>query len=150
MLQQDSVNVLKALLLSNDSIQRRIDKMSSDVESQLAEKLKTSKFLIQLDKSRVSDNIAIFMAYVCIIDDSCKLCEEIMFAKLLETDIAGLSIFEATISRFDENQIPLGNLTSCTMDGAPSMLGKQNGFIAHMKDYVLQSLQLIVWYIDII
>ena len=42
MLQQDSVNVLKALPLSNDSIRRRIDEMSSDVESRLVEKLKTS------------------------------------------------------------------------------------------------------------
>ena len=42
MLQQDSVNVLKALPLSNDSIRRRIDEMSLDVESRLVEKLKTS------------------------------------------------------------------------------------------------------------
>ena len=29
------------------------------------------------------------MAYVRFIDDSCKLCEEILFAKLLETDTIG-------------------------------------------------------------
>ena len=46
MLQQVSANVLKALPLSNDSIQRRIDKMSSDVESKLVEKSKTIKFSI--------------------------------------------------------------------------------------------------------
>ena len=40
MLQQDSVNALKALSLSNDSIRRRIDEISSDVESQLDKKLK--------------------------------------------------------------------------------------------------------------
>ena len=50
MLEQDSVNVLKALQLSNDSIRKRIGEMSSDVESQLVEKLKTSKFSIQLDE----------------------------------------------------------------------------------------------------
>ena len=49
MLPQDSVNVLKALPLSSDSIRRRIDEMSSDVESQLVEKLKTGKFSIQVD-----------------------------------------------------------------------------------------------------
>ena len=38
MFQQDLVYVLKALPLSNDSIQRRIDEMSSDVERQLDEK----------------------------------------------------------------------------------------------------------------
>ena len=106
MLQQDPVNVLKELLLSNDSIQRRINKMTSDVESQLIEKLKTSKFSIQLDGSTVSDNRAMLMAYVHFIDDSCKLSEEMLFAKLSETDATGLSIFEATKSWSDKNQIP--------------------------------------------
>ena len=69
-----------------------------------------------------------------VIDDSCKLCKEMLFAKLLEFDTTGLSIFEARKSWFDENQISFGNLVSCATDGAPSMLGKQNGFIAHMKE----------------
>ena len=56
-----------------------------------------------------------------------------LFAKLLETDTTGLSIFEVTKSWFDDNQISFRNLVSCATDGAPSMLGKQNGFIAHMK-----------------
>ena len=110
------MNVLKALLLSNDSIRRRI------------------KFSIQLDESTVSDNRDILMAYARFIDDSCKLCEEMLFAKLLETDTTGLSIFEARKSWFDEIQISFGNLVSCATDGAPSMLGRQNGFIAHMKE----------------
>ena len=133
MLQQDSVNVLKALPLRNYSIRRRIDERSSDVESLLVEISKTSKFSIQLDESTVSDNRAILMAYARFIDDSCKLCEEKLFAKLLETDTTGLSFFEARKSCFDENQIRFGNLVFCETDGAPSMLGKQNGFIAYMK-----------------
>ncbi|XP_076048881.1 protein FAM200C-like [Oratosquilla oratoria] len=74
------------------------------------------------------------MAYVRFIDDSCKLCEEMLFAKLVGTDTTGLSIFEATKSWFDDNEIPLGNLISCVTDGAPSMVGKQKGFIARMKE----------------
>ena len=30
--------------------------------------------------------------------------------------------------------MPFGNLVSCATDGAPSMLGKKNGFIAPMKE----------------
>ena len=93
------MSVLKALPLSNDSIRRRIDEMSTDIESQLVEKLKTNKFSILLDKSTASDNRAILIACIRFIDDSCKLCEEMLFAKLLETDTYGLSIFEATKSR---------------------------------------------------
>ena len=72
--------------------------MSSDVENQLVEKLKTSKFSIQLDQSTVSDNRAILMAYVRFIDNGCRLCEDMLFAKLLETGATELSIFEATKS----------------------------------------------------
>ena len=73
-LQQNSVDVLKALPLSNDSIGRRIDKMSSDVETQPVEKLKISKFFIQFKESTVIDNRAILMAYVRFVDNSCQLC----------------------------------------------------------------------------
>ena len=58
-----------------------------------------------------------------VIDDSCKLREDMLFAKLLETDTTGLCIFEATKSWFDKNQIPFGNLVSCATDGVLSMLG---------------------------
>ena len=44
MLQQDSVNVLKALPLRSDSIRRRIDEMSLDVENLLVEKSKLVNF----------------------------------------------------------------------------------------------------------
>ena len=57
-----------------------------------------------------------------------------LFAKLLETDTTGLSVFESTRSRFVENHIPFANLVSCSADGAPSMLGNQNCFIAQMKE----------------
>ena len=134
MLQQDLVNVLKALPLSNESIRRRVDEMSSDVESHLVKKSKTNKFSIQLDESTVSDNRAILMAYARFIDDGCKLCKEMLLAKLLETDTTGLSLFEARKSWFDENQIPFGNLVSCATDRSPSMFGKQNGFISHIKE----------------
>ena len=64
------------------------------------------------------------MEYARFIDDRCKFCEEMLFAKLLETDTTGLSIFEARKSWFDENQITFEKLVSCATDGVSSMLGK--------------------------
>ncbi len=103
--------------------------MSFDVENQLV----TNEFSLQIDESTISDNRAVLMAYVCCIDDVCKLCEEMLFVKLLETDATGLSIFEATKSSFHEKQIPLENFVSCATDGCPSMVGKHKGFIGHLK-----------------
>ena len=52
-------------------------------KANFVEKLKTSKFSIQPDGSTESDNRAIIMAHVRFINDSCRLCEELLFAKLL-------------------------------------------------------------------
>ncbi|XP_076057270.1 protein FAM200C-like [Oratosquilla oratoria] len=136
-LQLDSANTLKTIPLSNDSIRRRIDEMSLNVQSQLLEMLKTSKFSIQLDESTVRDKRAILMAYVRFIDDSCKLCKKMLFEKLLETDTTGLFIFEAPKSWFDDNKIPLGNLVSCATDGAPSMIENlgENNFAEEVRSH---------------
>ncbi|CAI9724973.1 Hypothetical predicted protein [Octopus vulgaris] len=48
---QDPSPIIKALLLSNDSIRRRIDEMSGHIEDVLIQRLKTTNFSIQTDES---------------------------------------------------------------------------------------------------
>ena len=59
--------------------------MLLNVKHQQVENLKTNKFLIQLDESMVSDKRGVLIVYDCFINNSCKLCQEMLFAKLLET-----------------------------------------------------------------
>ena len=54
--------------LSNNTVRRRIDEMSQDTEIQLIEKLKSRKFLMQMDESTVSDSEVLLLAYVRYID----------------------------------------------------------------------------------
>ena len=62
-MKKDSVNVLKSLLLSANSVKRRIDEMAEDIKHMVVSELKNSKFSIQLDES-VFGVSAILMAYV--------------------------------------------------------------------------------------
>ena len=33
----------------------------------------------------------------------------------------------------EEKNIPIGNINACATDGAPSMIGRHRGFMAHLK-----------------
>ena len=61
----EAANKLQAIPISNDTVQRRIMDMAVDVEEQLIEQVKKSKyFAIQLDKSTDLSNCAILVCFV--------------------------------------------------------------------------------------
>lgn len=62
-----------------------------------------------------------------------KITEELLFAKSLITDTKGLTIFNVVNNFFIEKGIPITNCIACATDGAPAMIGRQRGFIAHLK-----------------
>ena len=53
-LQQNASSILRAVPLSNDTVQRRIDEMSSVVLKQLVEILSISKHSLQIDESTLT------------------------------------------------------------------------------------------------
>ena len=64
----EAANKLQAIPISNDTVQRRIMDMAVDVEEQLIEQVKKSKyFAIQLDKSTDLSN-----CYSCMLCSVCK------------------------------------------------------------------------------
>ncbi|CAL1526718.1 unnamed protein product [Lymnaea stagnalis] len=49
---------------AHDTVSRRIDEMSEDIEIKLVEKLKTRRFSVQIDKSTLRDSKAVLETYV--------------------------------------------------------------------------------------
>ncbi|CAH1968119.1 unnamed protein product [Acanthoscelides obtectus] len=78
-------DIIKRILLSNNTVERRIDEMSSDIESSLCNYLQTTHFSIQLDESTLPDNAALLFAYVRFIMNQ-EIYEELLFARTLITD----------------------------------------------------------------
>ncbi|GFX25458.1 SCAN domain-containing protein 3 [Trichonephila clavipes] len=62
-------NIIRKIPLSNNTVQRRIDEMSQDVESFLCDYLQTTHFSLELDESTLLGNESLLSAYVCFIMD---------------------------------------------------------------------------------
>lgn len=134
-LHKPAADIIRKIPLSNSSVQRRIDEMAENIEESLCNHLKTSQFSIQLDESTLPNNEALLLSYVRFIKDE-KICQELLFARNLETDTKGETIFD-TLEKFcDEKEIPLKNIISVATDGAPAMTGRHKGFIAYLKNKV--------------
>ncbi|KAG8231017.1 hypothetical protein J437_LFUL010939 [Ladona fulva] len=115
-------DIMKKISLSNNTVQRRIDEMAQDVEDSLAIK----KHL---------GNEALLFAYVRFTKEE-QICQELLFAKYLQTDTKGESIFHALDEFFKEKEIPLSNILKVATDGAPAMVGRYRGFLAYLKKEV--------------
>ncbi|XP_050059713.1 SCAN domain-containing protein 3-like [Aphis gossypii] len=129
-------DITSSIALSNNTVSRRIDEMAYDVEIKLCDILRNTKFSLQLDESTLRDNEALLLAYVRYVNIDEKITEELLFAKSLITDTKGLTIFNVVNNFFIEKGIPITNCIACATDGAPAMIGRQRGFIAHLKNAV--------------
>ncbi|CAH1984798.1 unnamed protein product [Acanthoscelides obtectus] len=90
-LHKPASDIIERIPLSNNTVERRIDEMSSDIESFLCTYLQTTHFSIQLDESTLPDNAALLLAYVRFIMNQ-EIYEELLFARTLITDTKGINI----------------------------------------------------------
>ena len=127
--------IIKAIPLSDNSVQRRVDEMAENIEEALCNILATTEFSLQLDDSTLPGNESLLLAYVRFIKDE-KLVQELLFARQLKTDTKGESVFHVVENFFKEKNIPLSNILACATDGAPSMIGRHRGFISFLKKAV--------------
>ncbi|CAH1977756.1 unnamed protein product [Acanthoscelides obtectus] len=84
-LHKPASDIVKRIPLSNNTVERRIDETSSDIESFLCNYLQTTHFSIQLDESTLPDNAALLLAYVRFIVNQ-EIYEELLFARTFITD----------------------------------------------------------------
>ena len=94
--------------------------------------LMRTEFSLQLNESTLLENESLLLAYVRFIKDG-SLCQELLFARLLETDTKGESVHQALKDYFQKKSIPLINIISYATDSAPSMVGRHHGFLSYLK-----------------
>ena len=127
---------ISALPISNDSVRRRIDEMSCNIENKLVKILQKTCFSLALDESTVRDSDAILMSYVRFVRES-ELCEEMLFCESLKTTTTAADIFSVLKTKLSSYNIPMENILSIAADGAPAMMGRKSGVLKLVKDEVL-------------
>lgn len=75
-------------------------------------------------------------AYVRYVSTDENITEELLFEKSLITNTKGLTIFKEVDNIFVEKGIPITNCIACATDGTHAMIGRQRGFIDHLKNVV--------------
>lgn len=130
---KDALKRLQSVPYSNDTIERRINYISDYYELELVEKLKISRFAIQLDESTDCANENILMCCVRYFDSN-DVVENILFCKKLTAGTSGKDIFDVLSSYLSDHDIPWINCVGICTDGARSISGKYSGLRALVQN----------------
>ena len=124
-----------ALPLSNDSVRRRIEKISCDLEERFCDILNETTFCLSLDESTVRDSKALVLAFA-----RCAwnrvFVEEMLFCESMKATTKAQDIFETVMRKLNDKNIPLQNIVSVAGGGAPAMTGRRSGLIQLLKSKV--------------
>ena len=122
---------LNCVPLSNDTVQRLIYDISDDIEQQVVAEIRgapLNKFAIELDKSTDVPSCA----HARYIKDG-DFKEEFLFCHCLESTTRGEDVFNEVSEYFRKRGLSWDNVSACTTDGVPAMLGNRSGFRARVK-----------------
>ena len=134
MLGPDAVKDIAKVPLSDNTIARHIDDMSTDIEKHVLEKIRISrKFALELDESTNISGHSQLLANVCFADGD-TFRENSLFCKALPENTTAEEIFPVTSEYLDQGGLAWENCMSVCTDGAAAMVGRTKGFVSRVKE----------------
>ncbi|XP_049734667.1 zinc finger MYM-type protein 6 isoform X1 [Elephas maximus indicus] len=127
---------MKTIPLSNNMIGHRIDELSADIEDQLIQKVRESKwFALQIDETSEISNITLLLCYIRFIDYDCSdIKEELLCCIETPSQITGVEIFELINKYIDSKSLNWKHCVGLCTDGAASMTGRCSGLRAKIQE----------------
>ena len=136
LLGDDALQKFNTVPLSNSTVQRRIVEMADDIKQQVVEELRSTPlglFSIQLDESTDVAGCAQLLVFVRYVHEL-ELKDEFLFCHALESTTTGEDVFREVSGFLEQVGLSWGNVSGCTTDGAPAMLGVKSGFQARVRN----------------
>ena len=109
--------------LSNSSVSRKIDEMGQGVQQLLGEKLKSQKFLLQVNECTIPKSESLLLAYVRCLD---KEKFQLLFCQSRETTTRGVDIYNKLNDYFDNHKILKPNFLLFAAGGSPAADGSKH------------------------
>ena len=134
MLGPDVAKEIAKVPLSDNTISRRIDDMSADMESIVLGKMCISgTFALQLDESTDISGYAQLLANVRFVDGA-AIRENFLFFKALPEITTGEEIFRVASEYLEQGGLMWGNCISVCADGAATLVGRTKGFVSRVTE----------------
>ena len=120
----DAANKLKAVPLSNDTVRRRIDELSADIQSQLLDRLRScEQFSIQLDESTDISSAAQLIVLVRYPWEG-EILEDLLFCEEVPGRTTGEEIFRLLDTFMTEAGLSWEKCVAVCTDDAAAMTGQ--------------------------
>uniref|UniRef100_A0A8C6QMA7 Zinc finger, MYM-type 6 n=1 Tax=Nannospalax galili TaxID=1026970 RepID=A0A8C6QMA7_NANGA len=119
---------MKTIPLSNHAVRYRIDELSADIEEQLIEKIRESKwFALQLDESSEVADSTLLLCYIRFIDYYCSdIKEELLFCTEMPSQVTDVEIFELINKYIESKSLNWGHCVGFCTDGFASLTGRSS------------------------
>ena len=134
---EESERKIKAIPLSDNTVQRKIDLMANDIKEQVATEVNDKSlfglFALQLDESTDVSSAAQLMSFVRYVTKK-NVKEELLFCSELETTTKAKDVMAKVEDFFHKENISWASLCGVCTDGAPAMLGAKSGFQTLVKN----------------
>ncbi|XP_004372019.1 zinc finger MYM-type protein 6 [Trichechus manatus latirostris] len=132
---------MKTIPLSNNTIGHRIEELSADIEEQLIQKVRESKwFALQIDETSEISNITLLLCYIRFIDYDCSdIKEELLCCIEMASQITGFEIFELINKYIDSKSLNWKHCVGLCTDGAASMTGRCSGLRAKIEEVAMNT-----------
>ena len=115
---------LKPVPLSNNTISKRIDKISEDIHDQLVTKIRGNEFSLQLYEATTSHKDAYLICNVRFIDNDDNIVEDLLFCKPILTNCRAHELFTILNSFIQKNNLEWEYCVGLCTDGARAMSGR--------------------------